>query len=115
MGVELRLGGALSLSHSLWLAGDVAVLGWPLAEGVVGPPAVLIEAVPVRLHGTRSVHPVALAHSLRTLAVVAVAPPPVTRQPIDDEHVLGTGVALAVAVLRQVALVLLGPALFAAG
>lgn len=108
--LQLRLGGALSL----WLAGGVGVLGRPLAEGEVGPPFVLIEAVPLALHRTCAVHPVALALSLGTLAVVAVAPPPVTGQPVDREHVLGTGVALAVAVLRQVALVLLRATLLAA-
>lgn len=108
--VELRLGG-----NSLLLAGDVVVLGWSPAIGVVGPPLVLIVAVLDCLRCMHSIHPVALAQSLRTVAVVAVAPPLVTRQPIDSKHVLGTGVALAVAVLRQVALVLLGPAFFAAG
>lgn len=112
------VGGAVEVrgrSRSLSLAGDVVVLGRPLAEGVVRPPGVLVEAIPVAHHRTCSVHPVALALPLGTLAVVAVAPPPVTGQPVHREHVLGAGIALPVAVLCQVALVLLRPALLAAG
>lgn len=43
---------SVSVRDSLSLAGDVVVLGRPSAEGVVGPPGVLLEAPPTGLHRT---------------------------------------------------------------
>lgn len=60
---------------------------------------------------TVAVDLLALRCPLWTLTVVAVAQALITREPVHSEHVLGTGGALPVAVLRQVAVVLLPAAL----
>lgn len=56
---------------------------------------------------TWAVHLGALVGPLRTLAVVAVSQAVITGQAVYSKHVLGTDMALTVAVLGQITLVML--------